>query len=453
MIYTTGISTDVTCVQNFAPARRNLRLLWNSVGFGILAAALVVTSTAVTWMVLDSWDATGDTRAEVPAARAPIVMLADSRATLPVSEDTSPTPATFNSIDPGRSYHSIADDKTIPKAAAPSEELPVKAVKPEAVIFAALTPSTGPGVGTSPSAAALNSLAQLPLAASQPRIEALPLITATPRDAPPPVIAAPSNALSQPAAPSAPPPPVTAASSGATPPTTPPVPLPPKRPSGVLDSVPVSPPADTLHSSPLQASKDTANPQPLQANKETASPPSRETKQQVASTSSSVTNPPDNRSVLQRLFDALRQPASTSLPGSGVRTAVYDIAAHTVYMPNGERLEAHSGLGNRFDDPRYVSEKDRGPTPPHAYDLELRKDLFHGVAAVRLNPVGDGNMYGRVGMLAHTYMLGPRGDSNGCVSFREYQKFLRAFMNGEVSRLVVVTSVGAAPFSVASARN
>jgi hypothetical protein len=166
-----------------------------------------------------------------------------------------------------------------------------------------------------------------------------------------------------------------------------------------------------------------------------------------------VTSPADNRSILQRLFDALRQPASASLPGSGSRTAVYDIAAHTVYMPNGERLEAHSGLGNRFDDPRYVSEKDRGPTPPHTYDLELRKDLFHGVAAVRLNPVGDGNMYGRVGMLAHTYMLGPRGDSNGCVSFREYSKFLRAYMNGEVTRMVVVTSLGAAAFSVASARN
>jgi len=50
-------------------------------------------------------------------------------------------------------------------------------------------------------------------------------------------------------------------------------------------------------------------------------------------------------------------------------------------------------------------------------------------------------------------MLGPRGDSNGCVSFKEYAKFLRAYTNGEVSRLVVVTSLGAAPFSVASSRN
>src|SRR5262249_11783964 len=32
-------------------------------------------------------------------------------------------------------------------------------------------------------------------------------------------------------------------------------------------------------------------------------------------------------------------------------TAVYDISARTVYMPDGTRLEAHSGLGDRLDDP------------------------------------------------------------------------------------------------------
>jgi hypothetical protein len=140
------------------------------------------------------------------------------------------------------------------------------------------------------------------------------------------------------------------------------------------------------------------------------------------------------------------------LAGLGDRTALYDIEAHTVYLPGGARLEAHSGLGNRFDDPRYVSEKNRGATPPHLYDLELRRDLFHGVAALRLNPVGGGNMFGRAGILAHSYMLGPRGDSNGCVSFRDYPKFLRAFQNGEILRIAVVAHVGA-PYSVASSRN
>jgi Protein of unknown function (DUF2778) len=122
----------------------------------------------------------------------------------------------------------------------------------------------------------------------------------------------------------------------------------------------------------------------------------------------------------------------------GQWTAVYDLTAHTVYLPSGTRLEAHSGLGDRLDDPHYVSEKDRGPTPPHIYELTLREEPFHGVAALRLNPVGDGDMFGRTGLLAHTYMLGPNGDSNGCVSFKDYDAFLEAFRSGQVKRLAVV---------------
>jgi hypothetical protein len=119
-------------------------------------------------------------------------------------------------------------------------------------------------------------------------------------------------------------------------------------------------------------------------------------------------------------------------------TAVYDITAHTVYLPDGTRLEAHSGLGDRLDDPRYVDERDRGATPPHLYELTLRESLFHGVQALRLNPIGEGFSFDRVGLLAHPYMLGPNGDSNGCVSFKEYDAFLRAFQSGEVKRLAVV---------------
>jgi hypothetical protein len=47
-------------------------------------------------------------------------------------------------------------------------------------------------------------------------------------------------------------------------------------------------------------------------------------------------------------------------------------------------------------------------------------------------------MFGRAGILAHSYMLGPSGQSNGCVSFRNYPAFLSAFLKGEVDRLVVV---------------
>lgn len=143
---------------------------------------------------------------------------------------------------------------------------------------------------------------------------------------------------------------------------------------------------------------------------------------------------------------------SPELPGRRNRTAVYDISAHTVYMPNGEKLEAHSGLGGKMDDARYVNLRMRGPTPPNIYDLTLREDLFHGVRAIRLNPIDDDKMFGRGGMLAHTYMLGPSGQSNGCVSFRDYRKFLNAYLRGQVDRLVVVASLGRDPPRVANAR-
>jgi hypothetical protein len=121
------------------------------------------------------------------------------------------------------------------------------------------------------------------------------------------------------------------------------------------------------------------------------------------------------------------------------QTAVYDISAHMVYLPDGTKLEAHSGLGSSLDDPRSASIRMRGVTPPHLYDLKPREALFHGVAALRLNPVGgEESIYGRSGLLAHTFMLGPNGDSNGCVSFRDYNAFLDAYRNKGVRRLAVV---------------
>jgi Protein of unknown function (DUF2778) len=119
-------------------------------------------------------------------------------------------------------------------------------------------------------------------------------------------------------------------------------------------------------------------------------------------------------------------------------TAVYDISAHTVYLPDGTALEAHSGRGSLLDDPRHADEKDRGATPPDLYDLQLRDGLFHGVRALRLIPVDGTKVFGRTGLLAHTYMLGPNGDSFGCVSFKDYDAFLKAYLNREITRLAVV---------------
>jgi hypothetical protein len=121
-------------------------------------------------------------------------------------------------------------------------------------------------------------------------------------------------------------------------------------------------------------------------------------------------------------------------------TAVYDISARTVYLPDGTKLEAHSGLGSKLDDPSSANIRMRGVTPPHIYELTPRESLFHGVPALRLIPVGgEEAIFGRTGLLAHSFMLGPNGDSNGCVSFRDYNAFLNAYRNQGIKRLAVVT--------------
>ena len=95
-----------------------------------------------------------------------------------------------------------------------------------------------------------------------------------------------------------------------------------------------------------------------------------------------------------------------------------------------------------MDDPAHVGERNVGATPPNVYDLKPRERLFHGVQALRLLPVDGSETFGRTGLLAHSYLLGANGDSNGCVSIKNYEKFLKAFNDGEIKRLVVVPSLG-----------
>jgi Tlde1 domain len=124
------------------------------------------------------------------------------------------------------------------------------------------------------------------------------------------------------------------------------------------------------------------------------------------------------------------------------QTAVYDISAKMVYLPDGTRLEAHSGLGSKLDDARYSHVRMQGVTPPHIYELTPREALFHGVPALRLTPIGgEEKIFGRAGLLAHTYMLGPNGDSNGCVSFKDYYAFLNAYRNQGIRRLAVLARI------------
>jgi len=138
-----------------------------------------------------------------------------------------------------------------------------------------------------------------------------------------------------------------------------------------------------------------------------------------------------------------QNPAAGGLPPPYERdTAVYDISAHMVYLPDGTSLEAHSGLGSMLDNPKSAPIRMRGVTPPHMYELTPREALFHGVPALRLNPIGgEDTIYGRAGLLAHTYMLGPNGDSNGCVSFKDYNAFLNAYRNQGIRKLAVVARV------------
>ncbi|QPF88024.1 DUF2778 domain-containing protein [Bradyrhizobium genosp. L] len=166
----------------------------------------------------------------------------------------------------------------------------------------------------------------------------------------------------------------------------------------------------------------------------------------------------DNRTFLQKLADMMpgKMQLASLDPNDGLlagpsldlgalgydgTTAVYDITARIVYMPDGSKFEAHSGLGNLLDDPSHVNARNAGATPPGIYEMKPREKLFHGVPALRMNPVEGSDTFGRVGLLVHPYMLGPNGDSNGCISVKHYDKFLAAYRSGVIRRIAVVVSV------------
>jgi Protein of unknown function (DUF2778) len=167
---------------------------------------------------------------------------------------------------------------------------------------------------------------------------------------------------------------------------------------------------------------------------------------------------PAERSLVQKLSDFGRVTLASLTPDGLFRrkgpdlaalgydgvTAVYDIKAHAVYLPSGVVLEAHSGMGSMRDDLDHVNVPMTGATPPAEYELKPRERIFHGVAALRMTPVEGSDIYGRSGLLVHSYMLGTNGDSNGCVSIKDYDRFLKAYNDGEVNRLVVIPSLSGA---------
>ena len=210
----------------------------------------------------------------------------------------------------------------------------------------------------------------------------------------------------------------------------------------------------------LREAQDDAQPAPPTPTVEAAIPLPR-SRPVLANLQSMRSDPPtvssDNRTMFEKLADLvpMKFTLASLTPGDGLlgerkdlaalgydrETAVYDLSARTVYLPGGTRLEAHSGLGTLMDNPAHVDQRMVGATPPNVYDLKPREKLFHGVAALRMTPVGENEMHGRNGLLVHSYLLGPNGDSNGCVSIKDYDRFLQAYRNGEVKRLVVVPSL------------
>ena len=207
-------------------------------------------------------------------------------------------------------------------------------------------------------------------------------------------------------------------------------------------------PADGI---PLPRSRPSAADQPaLLASQALALAPAMQT----TTPTESLLPRPAERSMLQKFSDMVktrvtlaslglgRGPDITSL-GYDNETAVYDITAHAVYLPNGTVLEAHSGTGSLRDDPDHVSVPNLGATPPAVYALKPRESMFHGVAALRMIPAEGSDISGRSGLLVHSFMLGPNGDSNGCISVKDYDRFLRAFNDGQFSHIAVVTSVKA----------
>jgi hypothetical protein len=203
------------------------------------------------------------------------------------------------------------------------------------------------------------------------------------------------------------------------------------------DNIPLPARRPKVDNSPADKPEKAPAPRIAATPKEPASP--KPTKRGRDSSQMLAFAKPDNPQESHGLFSSLFS-RSTPKPKAGV--AVYDIAAATVTMPDGTRLEAHSGIGKMADNARYANQQMRGPTPPGIYKLSMRESLFHGVEAIRMTPVS-GNTYGRTGFLAHTELLRGRPEqSHGCVAFKDYKRFLKAFKRGHITRMVVVPGRG-----------
>jgi hypothetical protein len=211
-------------------------------------------------------------------------------------------------------------------------------------------------------------------------------------------------------------------------------------------AAPATAPATTTSGIPLPRSRPTAADQTQTA---------LATSQALALAAAPL-NRPTERSLLQKFSDMVTPNRMASLStgpnlfgkgpdlsafGYDGATAVYDLKAHALYLPNGTVFEAHSGMGALRDDPDHVDVRMLGATPPAVYSLKPREREFHGVAALRMAVADGTDINGRSGLLVHSFMLGPTGDSNGCISVKDYDRFLRAFNDGQFTHIAVVPSL------------
>lgn len=142
------------------------------------------------------------------------------------------------------------------------------------------------------------------------------------------------------------------------------------------------------------------------------------------------------RSLFSDLFG--RKGGGDLASGRGSKVAIYDVSNATVYLPDGTKLRAHSGIGAMRDNPRYDHVSMRGPTPAGIYRLSMRERRFYGVEAIRMTSIDGRDPKNRTGLLTHTNLLRGQIGSHGCVAFQNYQPFLNAFKRGQIHTLVVV---------------
>jgi hypothetical protein len=154
------------------------------------------------------------------------------------------------------------------------------------------------------------------------------------------------------------------------------------------------------------------------------------------------------RSLFGDLFK--RKGSGGGWPGHSTKVAVYDVSNATVYMPDGTKLRAHSGIGNMRDNPRYDHVTMKGPTPSGIYRLSMREKRFYGVEAIRMTSIDGRDPKNRTGLLTHTNLLRGQIGSHGCVAFQNYQPFLTAFKRGQISTLVVVPQLPSSPTQLAA---